>query len=79
MKMKFGNKQAKQMDQSCEFEVCVLCGKRTDVPKSQPIELRIGYVEGAGQLCHNCWVENVQEDRKAIRRGLRLDESEQEK
>lgn len=37
-----------------DFEVCVLCGKKTDTLKSQHIDLRNYYVEGGGQLCYNC-------------------------
>jgi hypothetical protein len=38
-----------------EYEVCVMCGEKTDVLKSTDINFRIGYVEGAGQLCLNCY------------------------
>lgn len=38
-----------------ELERCVLCGKQTDVPRDLDISLRVGYVEGAGQLCRECY------------------------
>ena len=36
------------------YDCCVLCGKNTDVKWDVPIDLRTGYVEGAGQLCLHC-------------------------
>jgi hypothetical protein len=35
-------------------EICVLCGKETPYETTRDINLRFGYVEGAGQLCANC-------------------------
>jgi hypothetical protein len=37
-----------------ESEQCVLCGALTPYLRQDPIETRIGYVEGAGQLCKSC-------------------------
>lgn len=37
-----------------ELEVCVLCGKVTNVEHSTPIDQRKGYVAGVGQLCDSC-------------------------
>lgn len=37
-----------------EMERCVLCWQSTDVPKTMPVSLRKGYIEGAGQLCESC-------------------------
>ena len=47
-------------DPSCHsekdaFERCVLCGKQTEVRCDTPIDFRGCYVEGAGQLCPECW------------------------
>ena len=36
------------------YETCVLCGRLTNVPRSLHIDFRMGYVEGVGQLCHDC-------------------------
>jgi hypothetical protein len=35
-----------------EYDKCVLCGKETPYTKSTHIDLREGYVEGAGQGCY---------------------------
>jgi len=40
---------------SNKMEVCVFCEKITDVPVNQSIDLREEYVEGAGQLCSECY------------------------
>ena len=46
--------EIKQQNTMNELERCVLCGKTTEVRKDTPVELRDDYIEGAGQLCHNC-------------------------
>ena len=39
-----------------EIERCVLCGKETGYMRSERIELRQYYIEGAGQLCKKCFM-----------------------
>lgn len=51
-------------------EICVLCGKMTDVLKTEPLERRQGYLPGAGQLCKECAIENIQEESAAMRSGF---------
>jgi hypothetical protein len=38
------------------FENCIQCGVETTTLKSTHIDFRIGYVEGAGQLCRECYM-----------------------
>jgi hypothetical protein len=38
-----------------EFDHCVLCGVETAYKRNTHVNMRIGYVEGAGQLCPNCY------------------------
>lgn len=33
------------------YDVCVVCGRETSYKRSTPIDMRIGYIEGAGQTC----------------------------
>ena len=40
---------------SDDFENCVMCDKLTNVPKNLHIDYRSNYVEGAGQLCFECY------------------------
>ena len=39
-----------------EFETCVICGKETNVPVKQHVDFRDFYIEGAGQLCKSCYL-----------------------
>lgn len=38
-------------------ERCILCGRLTEILKNQPISERKYYMEGAGQLCLECYRE----------------------
>lgn len=38
-------------------EYCILCGRLTDTAKDQPLSEREHYIEGAGQLCRECYQE----------------------
>ena len=38
-----------------DYEVCIVCGKTTNVLKQTHIDYRQGYVEGAGQCCMSCY------------------------
>jgi hypothetical protein len=39
---------------SSGYEICCLCGRQTPYRTSDHIDLRLNYVEGAGQLCEAC-------------------------
>jgi hypothetical protein len=46
-------------------EICILCGKETNVDTNTHIDYRYGYVEGAGQCCKECYNKtnnNTEED-----------------
>ncbi len=48
-------------------EICILCGKETNININTNIELRgPSYVEGAGQLCGECYLRGNQSDREMI-------------
>ena len=38
-------------------ELCVTCKKETKYDREEHIDYRVGYIEGAGQLCLNCYDE----------------------
>ena len=38
-----------------DYEVCVCCGKQLTMLKTTPIDIRMGYIEGSGQLCIDCF------------------------
>lgn len=37
------------------YERCVCCRRRVDIPLDMDIEFRPFYIEGAGQLCYDCY------------------------
>ena len=37
-----------------KMDICVSCGAETSYKKTDNIEFRYGYIEGAGQLCFTC-------------------------
>jgi hypothetical protein len=37
-----------------EFEICIKCGKLTNIEKTSNVVYRSGYIDGAGQLCFIC-------------------------
>ena len=39
-----------------EYERCIVCGKCTEIRRDETIEKRLGYIEGCGQLCRECWL-----------------------
>lgn len=52
------------IEQSCaKAECCVHCGRETDYSRQTPIQDRIGYIEGAGQLCRDCHNEVYSKER----------------
>lgn len=53
----------KQKDEFDIYETCVMCSKETTILKTTHIDFRYGYVEGAGQLCRECYLG---EDRNLI-------------
>lgn len=47
-------------------EICILCGKETHEEITTHIDFRTGYVEGAGQLCIECYRKGNQSNRSHI-------------
>ena len=43
------------MEKEKEKECCVVCDKETEYTKDTHIDQRKYYVEGAGQLCKECY------------------------
>lgn len=39
------------------YEICVCCHRKVNVLKNEEIEFRPFYIEGAGQLCYDCFHE----------------------
>ena len=49
-----------------EFEHCILCGVETSVKIGTHIDMRHGYIEGAGQLCPNCYSRGTEHGAIAV-------------
>lgn len=47
-------------------EICVLCGKESIYDKDTHIDRRYFYVEGAGQLCRECYDKIYNKVRPAV-------------
>ena len=45
---------------SNNFENCVMCDKLTNIPKNLHIDYRANYIEGAGQLCFECYTGKLE-------------------
>lgn len=43
--------------EDAEYEQCVCCHKKVCISKDEYIEFRPFYIEGAGQLCYDCYHE----------------------
>lgn len=52
------------MTENEELEVCVICHKKTNVPVKMHIAQREHYVEGAGQLCTQCYLKLNRKQKK---------------
>ena len=48
------------------YEECILCGVETTTLKTTHIDFRTGYIEGAGQLCRECYMKGSSEGREHI-------------
>ena len=45
----------RESDVDADFEKCVRCSKTTSTKKTEHIDHRRGYLQGAGQLCTECY------------------------
>ena len=56
----------KQKDEFDIYETCVMCGEETTTLKTTHVDFRTGYIEGAGQLCRECYMKGNAESREHI-------------
>ena len=47
------------------YEICVSCRINTGVPKTLDIQERLYYIEGAGQMCRDCYDETYPETKRS--------------
>ena len=48
------------------YEDCILCEEKTTTLKTTHVDFRTGYIEGAGQLCRDCYMKGSSEGREHI-------------
>ena len=48
------------------YEYFIMCVNKTTVSKTTHIDFRDGYIEGAGQLCRECYMKGSSEGRSHI-------------
>jgi hypothetical protein len=58
--------EAENKKRANEFEHCILCGVETSVKIGTHIDMRHGYIEGAGQLCPNCYSRGTEHGAIAV-------------
>ena len=52
---------------------CILCGKDSPYEMDVNIDYRHGYIEGAGQLCTNCYQNGTNREMITIPKNMVLD------
>ena len=56
----FENSFKVSLKDNTEKDKCVKCGEITMYEKNVHIDRRMGYIEGAGQLCNGCFIQGFQ-------------------
>ena len=54
------------------YDKCILCGDITAYTTDTHIDYRAGYIEGAGQLCHSCYMKGSPESRELLSIPIQL-------
>ena len=49
-----------------EKDKCNMCGIETEYTKDTHIDMRYGYVEGAGQFCRACYTAGIDTDKTFV-------------
>ena len=52
-------------------EICIICGKQTTIDVNTHIDMRYGYVEGAGQCCKQCYDRTYGQSNDYVSRVMR--------
>ena len=52
------------MENNTQTEKCIDCGKDTGVSINTHVDFRKNYIEGAGQLCSECFIKTYKEVHK---------------
>jgi hypothetical protein len=52
---------------------CILCGEDSSYDFETHVDMRVGYIEGAGQLCIKCWNKGTERRHMTIPMNLVYD------
>lgn len=55
-------------------DLCIICGNETPYEFETHIDYRIGYIEGAGQLCKRCYLKDDSEEYLTPKLVITIDE-----
>jgi len=55
-----------EKEQQDQYDHCILCGVETAYKRSTHIDMRHGYIEGAGQLCPKCYSGGTDRNHLAV-------------
>ena len=58
--------EQKRLEETDPIEKCVLCGTDTEYRYHDHVDMRVGYIEGAGQLCTKCWNKGTERRHMAV-------------
>ena len=47
-------------------DTCILCGVETAYDETTHVDMRVGYIEGAGQLCTQCYKSGTNRNHIAV-------------
>lgn len=53
-------------------DTCILCGVETAYDETTHVDMRVGYIEGAGQLCTQCYRTGANRNHIAIPESIIL-------
>lgn len=51
---------------------CILCGVETAYDETTHVDMRVGYIEGAGQLCTQCYRTGTNRNHIAVPESMIL-------
>jgi len=74
-----GNETVTNDKMTNKKDKCVICNKITEYTERDPVHIREGYIEGAGQLCKSC-LNDVSKEKWLLQDWMsyKMNESEQE-
>lgn len=54
-------------------DTCILCGVETAYDETTHVDMRVGYIEGAGQLCSKCYKQGSNRNHIAVPERIIID------